>query len=144
MIDIYKEFLFSSQKNNERNFEKLKPEQKECVIFANACKSLNIEGKLNAVWLHIPNEIANNRHPRFGSLQKRMGKIAGAADYVFLGEKNSCFIEFKVKTNTVTTKQNKNQLMFEEWCKKIGVNYFLVYSTQEALQKLREIKLLRD
>lgn len=144
MINIFKYFLLNSSNLSHQAFSKLKPEQKECVIFANACKSFNIEGKLNAVWLHIPNEIANNRHPRFGNLQKLMGKMAGAADYVFLGEKNSCFIEFKVKTDNLITKQNKNQVMFEEWCKKMGVHYFLVYSSNEALQKLREINLLKD
>lgn len=141
MLNIFKSF-FSSSSFRPQNFYTLKPEQQECVNFATQCKNYSIEGNLNAVWFHVPNEISNNRQPRFGMMLKAMGKINGAPDYVFISSKKSCFIEFKVKNKKTSSKQSDDQKNFEEWCEKFKIPYFVVYSADEGIEILKKLNML--
>lgn len=135
MININQEFLRSIFVPG--NF-KIGPEAKECIKFSNACKAWGIQGQLKATWAHIPNENSNNKHKGFGMVQKAMGKIPGAPDYVFVGPEGSGWIEFKSEIGKLSPSQ-KN---FQEWCKSMGANYEMVRSVEEAEHVLKTWNLL--
>ena len=112
----------------------LKPEDKMCVTFANYLKKFSMEGKLKAVWLHIPNEFSGKQHFHFGNKLRMMGKIKGAYDYVFTWGTGSGFIEFKAGKNKLTSEQQ----IFGDWCAVNGVSRAVVYSVSQALDALKE------
>ncbi|WP_432475296.1 hypothetical protein ACRRRS_21885 (plasmid) [Brucella anthropi] len=119
---------------------KLGPEDRSAIDFANRLRVWTLEGKLKAVWTHVPNEIAGgtpNAKIRY-AVSKALGQISGASDYVFMWATGGAAIEFKAGRNV----QQENQLHFETWCKANGVPYFLVYSADEGEAKLRELGVL--
>jgi len=109
----------------------LKPEQAMCVEFANSLRQLTLENKMPYIWFHVPNEFLPSARVNysFELKQKHMGKISGVADYCFLGKEKSFFIEFKASKG----KQTPSQKTFEEWCTRLGIEYYLCRSYAEGM-----------
>ncbi len=80
------------------------------------------------VWFHVPNE--NFTHIAYSIKMNGMGRISGAPDFVIISKKNNLLIE--VKAPDEKAKQSKNQKLFQEWCEKTEVNYFVVKSVKEV------------
>lgn len=122
--------------NKSISYASLKEEQKMCVEFANGLRQMTLEGKLPYVWFHISNEFLPSRQVNysFELKLKHMGKIAGVPDYCFVGEKGSFFIEFK----SLKGRQTDCQKKFEEWCKMMGIGYYICRSAKAAFDILKE------
>lgn len=84
-------------------------------------RSLSLEGKLKAVWFHVPNEtFIKGAHGILDVKKKHaLGLINGAPDFVIAGEGKAVFIELK----TPTGRQSDNQKVFEKWCAAKSVPY---------------------
>ncbi len=120
--------------NKSISYASLKEEQKMCVEFANGLRQMTLEGKLPYVWFHISNEFLPSRQVNysFELKLKHMGKIAGVPDYCFVGKGGGFFIEFK----SAKGRQTECQKKFEEWCKMMGINYYICRSAREGFDIL--------
>jgi hypothetical protein len=98
-------------------------------------RQATFDGKLPYVWFHVPNEFGKSL-PIFGTKLGWMGRVPGASDYIFLGP-NPFVIEFKSEKG----KQSENQMIFEAWCKAIGIPYYLCRSSDEG-RKIVESHIL--
>lgn len=115
----------------------LKAEQKICVAFSNYLRERTIKGDFPFIWFHVPNEFYRNYSKNshlFGSICTAMGRISGVADYCFVGNKNSFFIEFKTEKGTLSP----NQKFFQNWAKDKKINYFICRSVQEGIATVCE------
>lgn len=125
---------------------RLGPEEQECLIFANELRQLSIEGRLRAVWTHVPNEIGGSSKDKRSrnlagiryTIAKSMGMVPGAADYMFLACDGSYCLEMK----SASGKQQPNQKKFQKWCEHCDVPYALAYSAREAIEQLRAWNLI--
>lgn len=106
---------------------KLKPEDKECVEFADWLRKETLKEALPFVWCHVPNEFSGHKSHIYGALKTAMGRVKGAADYWFLG-KNSFVIEMK----QTGKKQSDFQIAFQFWCESVGIPYYLCFTAEEA------------
>jgi hypothetical protein len=120
--------------NKAISYASLKEEQKMCVEFANGLRQMTLEGKLPYVWFHIANEFLPSRQVNysFELKLKHMGKLAGLADYCFVGPNGGFFIEFK----SLKGKQTESQKKFEEWCQMMGIGYYVCRSAKEGFDTL--------
>lgn len=120
---------------------KLKPEQGICVDLANRLRAFSLEGRLRCVWWHTPNEIGFVPG-RLGKLKyavaRAMGLIAGAPDYVFIGEKVALLVEMKTETGT----RSEQQKDFETWCVFMGLQVHLCRSVADVETLLTKNGLL--
>lgn len=110
----------------------LKPEARECVQFKAELDRALLEGRGEFLYLHIPNEFAGKQRKVFGALLLAMGVFPGAADYLIANHNRFMFIEFKAGKN----KQNDNQKTFQHWCDAVGIEYYVMYTWQEAIELL--------
>lgn len=111
----------------------LKPEQNECIQFANYLRFQSMEKDFPYIWFHVPNEFSKYNGV-FGIKMAWMGRVPGVADYCFVGPEDSFFIEFKRKN----TKQSAGQQIFEEWCKDRKVEYYIFRDHQKAIEFLEK------
>ena len=133
---------------------KLGPEDKFCVEFATQLRQWTIEGKLRAVWTHIPNEMAGSGGGSHAdekvrrttarlaqiryAIAKALGLVPGFSDYVFMWDGGCAALEAKAKGGT----QNPEQVDFEKWCVDRNVPYFIFRSPQEGYGILRQLGIL--
>lgn len=120
---------------------KLGPEDLIAIAFAARMRAWTIEGKLTAVWSHVPNEVAGgtkNAGIKY-AIANALGMITGCPDYFFLWEGGSAVIEAKSKVG----KQTAGQVDFQEWCEARNVPYFLIRSADEGEAILRQLGVLR-
>lgn len=133
---------------------KLGPEDRIGVPFATQLRQWTIEGKLRAVWTHIPNEMGGaggSRHAdekvrrsaaRLAQIRyaiaKALGLIPGFSDYVFLWDGGCAALEAKAKDGT----QQPEQVDFQKWCADRNVPYFIFRSPEEGYAILRELGVL--
>lgn len=137
---LSKSELYKGLGNISVGFNRLKPEQKICVEFSNYLKEKTIEGKLPFIWFHVPNEFYRDKLGKggyFGAILSSMGRISGVADYCFVGNGNSFFIEFKTKYG----KLSENQEFFRQWCEDKGVEFFICRSAEDGIE-IVESKIL--
>lgn len=119
-----------------------KGEDAICINFASRLQRETRQGNFKAVWFHVANEFAGSERKLFGAKLKAMGKIKGCADYIFMWHGGNIAIEFKTKLKT--SKQSKEQIAFEQWCKDMGVPYYVARSSEEGFKILRKYNLLKD
>lgn len=112
---------------------KLGEETTTCVKFHQQLISYFLDGKVAGIWCHIPNE--GKMSKAYGYTQKKMGKIPGMPDYVFMWKDGSACIEFKSKTGKLTD----NQKQVEAWCKRLDVPYYVCRSYEEGINTLKAI-----
>jgi hypothetical protein len=89
--------------------------------------------------LHLANEYAGDHRPAFGALLRRMGKVPGAFDYLVWARDGGLFLEFKSSKG----KLSPNQQAFGEELSRIGIDWHVVRSCEEAIGVLRERGIVR-
>ena len=109
-----------------------------CIDFVSQLEFFDRINKTNGIFLHIPNEIEKVANFKFGSRQKRMGKVSGAPDYVFLMQNKTICIEVKKPKTESSPKgtQSEHQKNFEDRCSKFKIPYYVVYSSKEGIDIL--------
>ena len=133
---------------------KLGPEDKVGVEFATQLRQWTIEGRLRAVWTHIPNEIAGSGGSRHAdekvrktsarlaqiryAIAKALGLIVGFSDYVFLWDGGCAALEAK----SAKGEQRPGQIDFQKWCEDRNVPYRIFTTPQEGYAILRELGVL--
>ena len=115
---------------------RLGPEDRIAIEFANELRKASIEGRLNAVWLHVPNE--SKRSSAAGAIARALGLIPGTADYLFLHANGSFALECKADKG----RQNDNQKDFEQWCEDQRVPYHVFRTVEEGLGYVRDYGVL--
>ena len=111
-----------------------KLEDYECIKLASALRALLFEGKLKCTFTHIANEHSGAKRPRFGLKLKAMGKVSGAADYVFISD-DGRGIWVEMKRPDGKGRQSAEQKAFQEWG---GGNYHLCTTAQQVIDLLIE------
>lgn len=130
--------LMSRSKINSR--WELQPEQRECIKFADELRIATKEGRLKAVFCHVPNE--GRRHLITALIMKAMGLIPGSFDYWFIGKEKGCLIEFKRPDEKLPKDFKDNQKHFALWAQSVGVPCYLHNTVAGALESLRKEGLL--
>jgi hypothetical protein len=117
-----------------------------CIDFVSQLEFFERIKKTNGIFLHIPNEIEKVANYKFGSRQKRMGKVSGAPDYVFLMQNKTICIEVKKPKTEASPKgvQSEYQKLFEERCSKFKIPYYVVYSANQGIDTLYKEGFLSD
>jgi hypothetical protein len=90
------------------------PETALTIEIADRLRRLTLDGRLRAVWFHVPNEGKRTRLQRL--LLRMMGLIPGVTDFVFLGPAGGV-IELKAGDG----KLSPMQIDFRTWCEVTGV-----------------------
>lgn len=138
-----------------QGFRISKPEDLFGYAVANSLRASAIDGTLDCIFVHVPNEIAGNSSaaPKGGGgypgnggmaakgspakgrsaalryvMARALGLIPGAADLLFLGRDRALAIELKAGKN----RASDNQKLFAEWCLHRGVPYHIVTAKDEA------------
>jgi hypothetical protein len=152
MLKVYKALLMPPKSCMQPKGQ----EEQICIKFANALRGWTLDGKLNAVWFHVPNEFTVTRTKEAGigadgkykfcqkfnpfhNLMKSLGKYSGVSDYVFGNSDGMYCIEFKSKKSYLTD----NQKAFKSWCEIKGVRHGVARSFEEAESKLKEWGILQ-
>lgn len=107
----------------------LKPEEKLSVEIADFNRAATLDGRLKALWFHIPNE--GKRHPLVGLIMRAMGMLSGVADFCIFGHG---FIEIKCGKNTLSPAQEN----FKKWCESLGIKWAEARSMEEYQGILKE------
>lgn len=119
---------------------RMKPEECLSREVAGACRVWTLEGRLDAVWSHVPNEIggsAKNAKLLYAKT-KHMGLISGAPDFFFVGRSGAVVIELKSKTGSL----NPNQKDYRTWCETQRVPYHVCRTLAEVEAVLKAEGLL--
>lgn len=117
----------------------LKGERRLAADFANILRYETLAGNLDGIWFHVPNEWPSGNHFHYENVQRAMGKIPGAPDYVFLSTKGMGVLEAKTPRGS----QSDNQKLFQRWCGMNAVHYGLFKSPEEGCAILKEWGILR-
>jgi hypothetical protein len=123
---------------------KIGEEHQECIKFANFCKASTLDGSLYPIWFHVANETGDNKRKVWGALLQAMGKICGVSDYVFMSGRGCGCIEFKTEARYNSKNQglSESQQLFRKWVEKADVPYAVVFRTEDAIQYLKDWKML--
>lgn len=119
---------------------RMKPEECLSREVAGACRAWTLEGRLEGVWSHVPNELGGgtrNAKIRY-AVTKHMGLISGAPDFFFAGRSGAVVIELKSKTGSLSS----NQKDFRTWCEGQQVPYRVCRSLDEVEAALKAEGLL--
>lgn len=121
-------------------FKNLKGEDKLSNDVACELKALSIEGRLNCIWFHVPNETVVKTKTDIIRINKKhaLGMISGAPDFVFLSPLTSVCIELK----TDDGKSSPNQKLFEQWAEQCNVSYYVARSVNDVKKYLKLENLL--
>ena len=109
-------------------------EDQICLSFVGQLNALQSMNKLNGIFFHVPNEIASNAHPAFGMKLRKMGKLLGVADYIFLWENGCGALEFKSAKGTLS----HHQVRFKEQCSEYKINYGICRSSTDGFDFLEQ------
>ena len=147
-LDLFRKKQEKKKKHKFANY--FENEEEVCKNFWTEWRLLESQGKVKKnISFHIPNE--GKRSRLAGWKLKQMGLVSGVADFVFITAKETFFIEVKLplkygkggKLLKTQSKQSDNQLIFEELCKKNGIDYFLCRSVEEIIDVLKKKGLIR-
>ena len=114
------------------------PETILCESFSNWLRAETLEGRIQGVWTHVPNEIgymSQSKSAQFiYAIAKAMGMIVGSPDYVFLTKSGSLALEAK----SANGNQNPSQKDFQSWCENESVPYHIFKTLDQAQKILKE------
>lgn len=120
---------------------KAKGETRECIQFANQLKVLSVNNQLHCIWFHVSNENPVARqYIHWAKLQKAIGLMKGAPDYVFLWKDGAACMEMKSRQGRLSDAQKT----FRAWCQQQMVPYVVIYSAEEGIQQLTEWHLIGE
>lgn len=91
-----------------------------------------MQGRLKAVWFHVPNEAKRSR--QLGVIMKALGMIPGVSDFVFLWDGGGGVIELKYGKNGL----QDSQVIFLEWCRTYNVPRAVCYGANQVDTVLHE------
>ena len=99
-------------------------------------RNLSLDGKLNAVWFHVPNEHVIRDNVDRARIRKRqcLGMISGAPDFIFLMKDKSLQIELKTDTGVLSD----NQKSFKKWPEDKDVPYIIAKSWNDVKNTLKQ------
>lgn len=118
---------------------RLGPEDRIALEFATDLRVAVLEGRLKAVWCHVPNQLAGAaRASPAAALARAMGLIAGASDYLFLWGAGSAALEAKSDVGRLSESQRD----FEHWCAAHDVPIHIFRSADEGLSILAGLGIL--
>lgn len=109
---------------------RVKPEEEMCISIGNSLRQWSLEGKLSAVWSHVPNE--GKRHIKVACIMKAMGLLPGTPDYFFGWATGSGLIEIKVGEG----RMSPNQKDYKLWCEHVWVKHAVCRSLGEVYDTL--------
>jgi len=115
---------------------RLGPEDRVCLEFVTALRVAALEGRLSAVFCHVPNELAT-RGPA-AALARALGLITGTSDYLFLWDGGAAALEAKAPGAYPSPIQRD----FRDWCAARGVPWHVFRSADEGLAILRALGVL--
>lgn len=119
---------------------RLGPEDRLALEFASRLRAASLEGRLRAVWCHVPNELAGAARATVpAAIARALGLIAGTADYLFLSEKGG----FALEAKSIGGRQTDGQRDFELWCASQSVPYAVFRTVDEGIGYLREWGLMQ-
>lgn len=118
----------------------LKGEAKISVDFNQELMTLKIEGKLKGLFFHIAHETGDGNKSAFGYALKMMGKFNGIADYIFISDEKTIFLEVKSGKN----KASEHQKLFQKWCEFEHIPYAIITSVEEGLTFLKKHGFIED
>lgn len=125
-MEISTEFNLLSKITNARS---LTGEDALTNKIAIELKALTLEGKLKGVWFHVPNEsvVGNFRDVIRIKRKHDMGLINGVADFVIVTQSKTIFVELKTEKG----RQSDFQKLFQKWCEKNDIKYFIIRNVVE-------------
>lgn len=115
---------------------RVKPEEIICIGIADMLRIATIQGKLKAVWSHVPNE--GKRSLFVAMVMKAIGMVPGTPDYFFAWPEGSGLIEVKSGKGRLT----ENQMDYRQWCADLGINHSVCRSVQEVVDQLVQWRVL--
>lgn len=127
---------------------KLGPEDSAAYEFAQDLRVATLEGRLRAVWCHVPNELGGmvkkDSRGRVSvplpiAIARALGLIKGVSDYLFQWAGGCCVMEFKSKVGRLTDAQRD----FRAWCELHHVPFYIIRSSAEGMAILREKGVLQ-
>lgn len=107
---------------------RIHPEERICIDIANMLRKDTLEGRLKAVWTHIPNE--GKRHRLVALVLKAMGLLRGSPDYCFVGCVGLSGGVIEVKSST--GKMSPYQQDYAHWALMLGVRHAVCRSAAEV------------
>lgn len=110
-----------------------------CFEFVEFLENIKKYKEIDFIYLHVPNEISSNKNPAFGHKLKKLGKLPGAPDYIFMWDNDFGCIEFKTEKG----KLSDNQKNFQTHCKLLNVKYEIARSCDQGIDILKEWGLLK-
>lgn len=123
---------------------RLGPEDRIAREFADRLRAWSLEGRMTALWFHVPNELAGRHNDRRAAIRygvaKALGLIPGVADYVFLSGTGAWVLEAKAPRGSLTATQKD----FRAWCALHGVPHAVMRSADDGERALREWGVLRS
>jgi hypothetical protein len=101
-------------------------------------RNLALDGKLNCVWFHVPNEYVIRDNIDRARVRKRhcMGMISGAPDFVFIKNDEPMTLLLELKTDK--GKLSDNQKLFKSWAESNQINYTIARSWNDVKIALLE------
>lgn len=119
---------------------RLGPEDMISLDFATRLRAASIEGRLDAVWFHVANELAHgHRTGVAAAIARALGMHRGVSDYIFLHATGALVLEAKSRTGRL----HDGQVDFRDWCTANGVPFHIIRSADEGEAILRQKGLLR-
>lgn len=118
---------------------KLGPEDSMCIDFATRLRLATIEGRLSAVWCHVPNQLANGHKTGVrAAIARAMGMHVGSPDYLFLWNDGSAVLEAKSGTGSLSPGQKD----FRDWAIASAVPHFVFRTADEGEEILIGLGIL--
>lgn len=119
----------------------LGPEDRIALDVASMCRAWTLEGRLQGIWFHIPNEGGGSNRRRAHielALKRALGLIPGAADLVFIGparlvDHSSVVVLIELKAGR--NGQSTNQKDFESW----AASNQIIYATARSLAQVEAL-----
>lgn len=117
-----------------KHFKNLSGEDALSNAIAVELKALSIEGRLNCIWFHVPNEMVIKNNADIARLKRKhaIGMISGAPDFVFLSKNKSICIELKTQSG----KLSKNQKLFEKWAINKNISFYVARTVADVKKYL--------
>ena len=127
--------LLQRKKLSDKAEGNLKPEERLTVAVANMLRQASLQGRLRAVWFHVPNEHQGKGrvHMLRIAVKIAMGVIPGVSDFAVMWASGAGVIEMKVGTGLSDHQRN-----FSNWCGHQGVRFVLCRSVEKVEGTLEE------
>jgi len=103
-------------------------------------RNLSLDGKLNCIWFHVPNEYVVKNNLDRARIRKRqcIGMISGAPDFVFINNCGALLVELKTEKGVLSD----NQKLFKSWADSNSTPYIVAKSWNDVKNLLLKYKFV--